>query len=267
MRFALRIFAFLCVAIALFFFVRSQAGGEPTEEENTAYRDWALKQAEKQYQGWDEYHGIANLPDTRDYDLEPYADPTLFAPGSVVIQAGETWRDEIDLILPGGSENSGGGALGDYGRDPRIHVVRNEWQDHGVEVQIEFVRVDSYVYPTWRVRDGSSEYPLRSLRPSHNARTLGSYTRREIALMQADGAMFNVDDFDAGFDLGRGEGSGWRARVRYRISLPDDLPVNAGDRSWWGQITIAAGSGGDVYKAHLIHLEDHDGVAVRPYRR
>ena len=143
MRLALRIAALIVVAALLHFFIRSQIAAEPTMAEESAYREWAMKKAEVHADGWDEYHGISDLRDNRNYDLEPYADPTLYAPGSDVLMPGDVYRGEVIVTLPGGSENNGTSAVGDYQRDPRVRVVRNEWENWGVEVSVDDVWVEN----------------------------------------------------------------------------------------------------------------------------
>jgi hypothetical protein len=267
MRYALRIAALIVVTVLLHLVIRSQVSGEPSANDEAAYRDWMLKKADDQTREWEEYHGIADLGSRRDYDLEPYADPTLYAPGSTVILPGDVYRGEAVVTLPGGSENNGSSALGDYARDPRVRVVRNGWQDWGVEITIDDVWVENYVYSTWRVRQKSNEYALKVWQPPHGVAMVGSFSRDEIARLQTDGARFNAESFDPSFDQSRGEGCGWRARVRYRIAMPLEAPILAEDRSIWGEVVIAAGVGGEPYKLHLIHLEDREGAALRPFRQ
>ena len=59
--------------------------------------------------------------------------------------------------------------------------------------------------------------------------------------------------------------TGWRARVRYSIALDRHAPVRFDEPSRQGDVVIAAGH--EVYRVHLIHLENYEGLALRPVGR
>jgi hypothetical protein len=152
-RFATKIATVAFVAVVLAVSLRSQTRPPITPAEEGAHRSWATERAGKRMRGWGRCDGVAQtVANARNFALEPYADPNLYAPGSTVLQPGASWSNTVTLSLPVASAAGASPAVGRYQRDPRIRVLRNEWLEHGVEVIVDDVRVESYVYATWRVR-------------------------------------------------------------------------------------------------------------------
>lgn len=267
MRFAIRISSFLVVGFLLHLFLSFGVDDEVTSEEETVYRDWAVSMATKQQVGWDEYYGIEDLSQPGNYDQKPYADPDLYAADRTVLRAGQTWRGAIALVLSGGYEDSRI-ALGErYPHPLDINVLRNELSQWDVDVQIENVRTEPYVYPTWQVRRDRGTRTLKNNHAHKEAWYTGAMSREQISAAMAEGHRFNVGGFDPERDLIRGEGSGWRALVDLRITVPPGAPVRPDDPSIWGQFTIAGNDRNRPYRAHLIHLESYEGIALRPVQR
>jgi hypothetical protein len=255
MRFVFNVAAFIVVGVVMFLLVRTSTDSDMSPEEEAAYRDWAVSVAHNQVSGLDRSYGVSMTDGAADPSLAFYEDPGLYGDDRLVLTTGQTREGQVEIALPPDTP---------VDQAPQFTVVRNELQTYGVDVQIVDVRLVRNGYFVWEAQGRHGPLVLTTLNPRRDARQTGALTQRELASALDSGVLFNAPVKDA-FDLQRGTAYDTVARVRYRVAVPAGAPVRVDDPSLWGEVVIAAGRGGrePAFRAHLVHLESFEGVALR----
>jgi hypothetical protein len=262
MKGILRITAIVFSGILVTGLTRCQMSRKPSEEEKTAYRQWAQARTLGPVAQWMEELAAQGLLPQDPCEAVPVA-----SADAVVLQPGESYTTTIPVKLPVEYvRDDGDVSMFDhhFSGDPDFWVSRNEWGDAGVRVTVRPGTVTPYQFDAWRLVKNGSRSILRAGDPVLSAEETGRLSRREIADLRARGMRFEpAVDFDPDFDLEQAKGLSHRADLTYTVEVPDDLDLGPDAPCRWGMVLLKGREHEGRYGFLLTHRKGEQGLILQ----